>query len=58
MISGKMICYRFKYCVGTHKKNQNGRGTCIKQKQDVALSAKGMKLFGVLEYNFDVNVQF
>lgn len=58
MVSGKMMCYRVNCCVGIHKTPQNGQGNGIKRKQDVALSAKGMKLFGVLEYYLDVNVQF
>lgn len=59
MISAKMMCYKFKHCVGIHKKKTpNRQGSGIKQKQDVALSAKGMKLYGVLEYYLHVNVQF
>lgn len=34
------------------------RGSGIKQKQDTALSAKRIKLYEVLEYYLDVNVQF
>lgn len=55
-----MMCYKFKYSVGIHqkKKTQNRQWSGIKQKQEVALSAKRMKLYGVVEYYLDVDVQF